>query len=163
MLFGLTGEQLVQLANIGCAGICVLGVVISGFMIYTLSNDAPPSKPPLIKSFMKYCAIMAVISGISSSVLAWQNAQKVQLAETRTAETEQTARQLLAEVEQSKKTISETQQAFQQMKGQFAALNISAPQREPFIKTLDDRALDLNKLSSELDNAAIQARRSIEK
>lgn len=163
LLFGLTGEQLVQFANIGCGAICVLGVVISGFMIFTLSKDAPPAKAGLIKSFMKYCVVLALVSGCSSSALAWQNAGKVQVAETKTKETKEVAQQLLASADESKAALVKAQQDFTHLKAELPKLTSQPAASLPSFKRLEAGSSEMARRVKELDKNLETARHSLER
>lgn len=163
LLFGLTGEQLVQFANIGCGAICVLGVVISGFMIFTLSQDAPPAKAGLIKSFMKYCVVLALVSGCSSSALAWQNAGKVHTAEAKTQETKATAQALLATAEESKTALLKTKQDFAKLTQQMPALTTQPAANQSNLKLILERSKELDARFQHLDKNLETARQSLER
>ena len=76
-------EQLVKLASIGTAGVCVLAIFFIGISIYKLSNDVPESKVTLLKTFMYTCVFIALICGTSGVANAYFNQNKVKVAENK--------------------------------------------------------------------------------
>jgi|GEM_PF-6474498 hypothetical protein len=163
LLFGFKGEELVQLANIGCGAVCVLGVVISGFMIFTLTGETGKVRGPLIRSFMKMCVLLAFVAGISSSALAWQNAQRVAVAEQKTAQVKQGAEQLLSQVQASQESVAAIQTSYQGLETKLVALKLPPDQSQNLIKDMRDKSIILQKNRSALEHAAHEARAAIER
>ncbi len=84
LLFGFSSDDIVKIANAGCAGVSVLGIAVIGTVVLASSN-IPTTKADVMKSFMKTCIWLAAICGGSSVLLAWQNANKVAVAESKAA------------------------------------------------------------------------------
>ena len=76
-----TLEQLVKLASLGTAGVCVLAVFLIGTSIFRLGNDTPEWKVSLMKKYMNTCIIIAFICTISGGANAYFNQNKIQEAE----------------------------------------------------------------------------------
>ena len=70
-------EQLVKLASLGTAGVCVLAIFIIGISIFKLPNDTSKEKVKLIKTYMNMCIIIAVICTISGGANAYFNQNKI--------------------------------------------------------------------------------------
>jgi hypothetical protein len=105
-LFGFPAESVVQLANVGCGAVCVLGVLISGTMIVKFDRKDSATKASLITRFMQMCIVLSVISGLSSWHLAQNNAAKVEVAEKKTEDVSAKTRDLLAKVDETQKAIT---------------------------------------------------------
>ncbi|WP_395747560.1 hypothetical protein [Prosthecobacter sp.] len=105
-IFGYPAETVVQLANIGCGAICVLGVLGSFTLISKASTETPRWVPDLIKRFMQMCISLAVVSAGASFYLARNNAGKVQVAREQTETVQKEAEQHLV---QSQQAIAEIQ------------------------------------------------------
>ena len=76
-----TLEQLVKLASLGTAGVCVLAVFLIGTSIFRLGNDTPEWKVSLMKKYMNTCIIIAFICTISGGANAYFNQNKIKVAE----------------------------------------------------------------------------------
>jgi len=99
-IFGFPAETVVQLANIGCGAVCVLGVMGSFTLISKVTVGTPKWVPDLIKRFMTMCIILAVISAGASFYLARNNAGKVQDARQQTETVQKEAAKHLAQSQQ---------------------------------------------------------------
>jgi hypothetical protein len=82
-LFGLHSETLVQLANVGCAGVAILGIFLSAYLVWSLPEDANKAKADLVRSFMRTCVFLALIAGASAGWLGYYNSKKVEVAEVK--------------------------------------------------------------------------------
>ncbi len=78
-----TLELLVKLASFGTAGVCLLAVFLVGKSILGLPKETPSWKVRLMRRYLNFCIIMAIISALSGAANAYFNQNKIRVAEQR--------------------------------------------------------------------------------
>lgn len=107
LLLGYTAEDIAKLASGGASVICVLGVLASFYLIKNLKRDGHPQQPALIQKFMWFSGFMAVISGLATFYLGYNNATKVASANTQASDARQQVAQVRQEAAQASREIEE--------------------------------------------------------
>jgi hypoxanthine-guanine phosphoribosyltransferase len=100
----------------GTAGICVLVVFLSGFLIWKLSDTASPAKIKLVKFYMKVCLIIAGISFVSGLLNFFVKQSDVNFANTEKTKAEKESSEIMKIVEQELPKIEKAQNEIAEVK-----------------------------------------------
>jgi len=75
-------DQLVKLASFGTSGVCILAVFVVGASITRLPKDSPEWRVSLMKRYINFCVIIALVSALSGGANAYFNEKKRAEAES---------------------------------------------------------------------------------
>jgi len=140
-------DALVRIASAGTAGICVLIVFVSGFLIWKLPDSGAEAKISLIKMYMITCIVLAVLSsasGIANFLIKQENVDEAvnekEKAEMKTEEIASFVAEEIPKIKKVNEDLQRTREMIAENPGRNEELNLETQ------KTLDSASRTYNSI-----------------